>query len=39
VLDDDNGVAGLDQLVQHVQQLGMIVEVKPGRRFVVCIEC
>jgi hypothetical protein len=34
VLDDHDRVAVLDQLVQHFQQLGNVVEVQAGRRFV-----
>ena len=38
VLDDDHGVAGLDQLVQHFEQLRHVVEMQPGGRLVEDVE-
>ncbi len=38
VLDDDDRVAQIDQAIEHVEQLGDIVEVQAGRRFVEQIE-
>jgi hypothetical protein len=38
VLDHHHGVALLDQLVQHFQQLGDIVEMQAGGRFVEDVE-
>ena len=38
VLDHHDGVAQVDQPVEHVQQLGQIVEVQAGRRLVEQIE-
>ena len=38
VLDHDHGVALLDQLVQHLQQLGDVVEVQAGGRLVQDVE-
>ena len=34
VLDHDDGVAKIDQPLQHFEQLGEIVEVQAGRRFI-----
>ncbi len=34
VFDDDHGVAGVAQLVQHLEQQRNVVEVQPGGRFV-----
>ncbi len=34
VLDDDDGVAGVDQLVQHFEQFFNVFEMQPGCRFV-----
>ena len=34
VLDDDDGVAGLDELVQHVEQFCHVVEMQAGGRLV-----
>src|SRR5947207_8671558 len=38
VLDDDDRVALVDQLVQHVQQLARVLEVQPRRRLVEDVE-
>jgi hypothetical protein len=38
VLDHHHGVALVDQLVQHLEQLGHVVEMKPGGRLVENIE-
>ena len=38
VLDHDHGVALVDQLVQHLQQLRDVVEVQAGRRLVEDVE-
>ena len=38
VLDDDDRVALVDQLVQHVEQLARVLEVQPGRRLVEDVE-
>ena len=38
VLDDDHGVAEIDQPVEHVEQLHEIVEVEAGRRLVQQVE-
>ena len=34
VLDDEHGIAGLDESVQHVEQLADVFKVQPGRRLV-----
>ena len=34
MFDDDDRVAGVDQCVQHFQQLADILEMQPGGRFV-----
>ncbi len=34
VLDDDDGVAAIPQLVQHLEQLLDVVEVQPGGRLI-----
>jgi hypothetical protein len=34
VLDDQHGVAGLDQRVQHFQQLLHVLEMQPGGRLI-----
>ncbi len=38
VLDHNDGVAVLDQLLQHLQQLARILEVQAGRRLVEDVE-
>jgi hypothetical protein len=38
VLDDHHRIALVDQFVQHFQQLGDIVEMQAGRRFVENVE-
>jgi hypothetical protein len=38
VLDDDDGVPGVDQSPQHVQELSHVVEVKPGGGLVQDVE-
>ena len=38
VLDDQHRVTGLDQRVQHLEELADIVEVQPGRRLVEDVE-
>ena len=38
VLDDEHRVAGLDQRMQHVEELSHIVEMQPRCRFVEDIE-
>ena len=38
VLDDDDRVALVDQLVQHLEQLGDVVEVEAGGRLVEDVE-
>src|SRR5579885_1764252 len=38
VLDDDDGVAALDQFVQHVEQLCHVVKMQPGGRLVEDVE-
>ena len=38
VLDDEHGVAGIDQALQHDQQLAHVVEVQAGGRLVEDVE-
>src|SRR5437016_5005966 len=38
VLDDEHGVAGVDQPVEHAAQRSDVVEVQPGRRLVEDVE-
>ncbi len=38
VLDDDDGVAGLDQFVQHFEEFCDVVEMQPGGGLVQNVE-
>ncbi len=38
MLNDDDGVAGVDELLQNVEKFVNVGEVKPGRRFVEDVE-
>ena len=39
VLDDHDSVAGLDEAMQHLQQLVDVLEMQAGRRFVEDVKC
>ena len=39
VFDDDDRVAGIDEAVQHLQQLVDVGEMQTGRRFIEKVEC
>ena len=38
MLDDDHGIAGIDEFMEDVEQLADIVEMQPGGRLVENIE-
>ncbi len=38
MLDDDDGIATIPQLVQHLEQLLDVVEVQPGSRLIQNVE-
>ena len=38
MLDDDDGVAGFDQLVQHFEEFGHVVEMQAGGGLIQNVE-